>query len=138
MKHLIHNTKKVLAYIDAFSSDQISPGAQVVFTGTESQCKLKVKELGLDYGDFDLAQRVVPPCSPRQIRLWLLGLGVTESMILAQINSIPDAMTRAATLIEYEYALSFERSHQFVDSVGSALGLSSDQIDEGFIYASTI
>jgi hypothetical protein len=139
MKNLYYYENRVTAYEDAFEGESIGLGAGVsVFVGSHGQCKQKVRELALDYGDFDLSLPEVPPCSPRQIRLWLLGLGVTNEMILAQINSIPDLSIRAMTLIEYEYASVFERNHPFVDTIGFAIGLNSEQIDQGFTYASTI
>lgn len=139
MKNLFYYQNKVLNYQDAFEGEVISLGAGTsLFTGTESQCRKKVQELDLDYGDFDLGSAAIPSCTPRQIRLWLLGLGVTDAMILAQINLIPDENAKAVTLIEYEYASAFERTHPFVDTIGASLGLTTDQIDEGFIYASTL
>ena len=139
MKNLYYYQNKVINYEDSVNGESIVTGAGTsVFVGSERECRKKVQELGLDYDGYDLASQEIPKCTPRQIRLWLLGLGVTDAMILAQINSIPDEMTKAATLIEYEYASSFERSHQFIDSVGASLGLTTDQIDEGFVYASTL
>lgn len=139
MKNLYYYGNKVTSYEDAIEGETIGLGAGAsVFTGSERECRRKVIELGLDYGDYDLAPIIIPPCSPRQIRLWLLSLGVTDAMILSQINSIPNTAIRAATLIEYQYALQFERSHPFVDSIGASLGLNADQIDAGFEIASTL
>lgn len=135
MKNLIYYQNKVVAYGDAFEGEQIALGAQSLFTGTEKQCRKKVQELGLDYGDFDLAPLEIPSCTPRQIRLWLLSLGITESMIEAQINQIPDIEARSATLIEFKYATEFKRSHPFVTEIGLSLGLSEEEIDNGFILA---
>ena len=136
MKNLFYYQNKVVDYQDAVEGKQIFLGAQSLFTGTENQCRKKVAELGLDYEGFDLAPIAIPSCTPRQIRLWLLSLGVTDSMVLALINQIPDENVRAATLVEYQYASEFLRNHPFVDSIGLALGLTLDQIDEGFLIAS--
>ena len=80
----------------------------------------------------------IPACSPRQIRLWLLSIGVTEDAIKGQINAIPDATAKAQALIELEFATSWKRTHPMVDGIGSALGLSALQIDQGFIAASKL
>ena len=139
MKNLYYYNSKVIAYEDSIPGEIIVPGAGTsVFIGEDRSCRNKVKELNLDYGDFDLAPIVIPPCTPRQIRLWLLSLGVNDDMIISQINSIPDVAVRSATLIEYKYALQFERSHPFVDAIGASLGLNADQIDVGFEIASTL
>lgn len=136
MKNLYYYGNKVIGYENAIEGETIGLGTGAsVFTGGERECRRKVKELGLDYGDYDLAPTVIPPCSPRQIRLWLLSLGITESMIEAQLNQIADLEDRAAALIEFKYALEFRRDHNFVTEIGVALGLTEDQIDDGFIIA---
>jgi hypothetical protein len=136
MKNLYYYQNKVIGYEDAVEGEIIGVGVGAsVFTGSDKACRRKVAELGLDYEGFDLAPIAIPSCTPRQIRLWLLSLGVTDSMVLALINSLPEAV-RAATLIEYQYASEFLRNHPFVDSIGLALGLTLDQIDEGFLIAS--
>ena len=42
------------------------------------------------------------------------------------------------TLVEWEYAPYIERNHPLIDTLGSALGLTSEQIDQGFITASQL
>jgi len=138
MKNLYYYENKVIGYEDAVEGEVVGLGVGAsVFTGSENACRRKVQELALNYEGFDLAPFAIPSCSPRQIRLWLLSLGVTDAQVIALINSL-DASVRAATLIEYQYASVFERTHPFVDQVGLALGLTIDQIDEGFTAASTI
>lgn len=80
----------------------------------------------------------IPACTPRQIRLWLLSAGVTDDMVRAQIDAIPDATERARALIEYEYATEFRRDHPLVQILGSALGLSATQIDQAFRAAAAL
>jgi len=137
MKNLYYYQNKVINFENAVEGESITVGAgTTLFVGSEKACKRKAKELALDHGDYDLSMPVIPQCSPRQIRLWLLSMGVTEVMVIGMINQIPDAGVKAATLIEYEYASVFERNHPFVDQVGLALGLTLDQIDDGFTIAS--
>ena len=138
MKNLFYYQNKVVDYQDAVEGEQIFLGAQSLFTGTQNQCRKKVAELGLDYEGFDLAPIAIPPCTPRQIRLWLLSMGITESMIEAQINQIEDPNDRAATLVEFKYASEFHRHHNFVTEIGLSLGLSEDEIDSGFKIAGSL
>ena len=137
MKRIIYYHQKVISY-EEHNGESITLGTDAfLFIGTEKECRRKVKELSLDYADYDLSSEQIPSCSPRQIRLWLLSLGVTDAQVIALINSLPEAVS-AATLIEYQYASVFERNHPFVDQVGLALGLTLDQIDDGFKIASEL
>ena len=139
MKHLIYSNGAVIDLMDAVEGEQLSVGVGAsCFTGSLEDCKYKVKELGLSFEGFDLEIEPIPICTPRQIRLWLLSLGVTEEMIIAKINQIPDSAARAATLIEFHHASEFRRDHPFVESIGSSLGLNLQQIDAGFRIAATI
>jgi hypothetical protein len=139
MKNLYYYGNKVIGYEDAVEGEIIGVGVGAsVFTGSDKACRRKVAELGLDYEGFDLAPIAIPPCTPRQIRLWLLSMGITESMIEAQINQIEDPNDRAATLVEFKYASEFQRDHNFVTEIGLSLGLSEDEIDSGFKIAGSL
>jgi len=74
--------------------------------------------------------------SPRQIRLWLINNNIPLASVEAAINSIPDSVLREKTLVEWEYSPYVERNHPMIESLGSALGLSPEQIDTAFIEAS--
>lgn len=63
------------------------------------------------------------PLTPRQLRRALLGIGITAAMVEAQIASDQE------TMIDWEYSTQFERNHPTVVSLGTALGMSSEQID---------
>lgn len=63
----------------------------------------------------------LPPISPRQIRLALLGAGITLDMIETALGSLPEP-EKSAALIEWEYASYFDRSNPLVASVASMLG----------------
>jgi len=135
MKRIIYYQNKVISH-EEHNGESITLGTDAfLFIGTEGACRRKVKELGLDYDEYDLASPVIPPCTPRQIRLWLLSLGITESMVEAQINQIEDLNDRAATMTEFKYASEFQRNHNFVTEIGLSLGLTEDEIDSGFIIA---
>ena len=75
--------------------------------------------------------------SPRQIRLALLGAGVTSQMILDSLNSLDEPL-RSMALIEWEYSSFFARDHQLIPGVASSLGWTSEQLDQLWIQASRI
>jgi hypothetical protein len=87
---------------------------------------------------------IVPPeptpasVSARQIRLWLLGRGVSMAAVDAAINALPDAAEREAVQVEWEYAPYVERSHPMLVPLAAALGLTEEQVDQAFVEASTI
>jgi hypothetical protein len=76
--------------------------------------------------------------SARQIRLWLISNGVTLAQIDELINNIEDETQREYTRVEWEYAPYVERNHPMVAVFAQALGLSDEDIDNGFITAITL
>ena len=76
--------------------------------------------------------------SARQIRLWLVTHGYTNADIENAIAGIPDEMQRNIVQIEWEYAPYVERTHPWLESLGSLLGLDSAAIDQAFREASVL
>lgn len=76
--------------------------------------------------------------SARQIRLWLVRNGIPLSQIETAIASIEDVATREVVKIEWEYAPYIERTHPWLVPLAQSLGLTSEQVDQAFIEASTI
>ena len=54
------------------------------------------------------------------------------------IAAIPDAATRRAAEIEWEYAATVLRPSSWVQTLGAALGMTEAQIDELFIQANQL
>lgn len=82
---------------------------------------------------------VVPEnVSARQIRLWLVSNGISLTQIAALIDGIEDPQQREVAKIEWEFAPYIERTHPLVATFAAALGLTAEQIDAGFIVASTL
>ena len=79
----------------------------------------------------------IPAISPRQVRLWLLSLGVTEDAVKAQIATMPEP-GKSKALIDLEYATEWRRNYPLIDVIGAALNLTSRQMDLGFIAASKL
>jgi len=85
------------------------------------------------------AAPAMPTITARQLRLALLGLGLTGAQVEAAINAMPGTdMQREAARIEWEYATSYQRDHQLVAMLGAALGLTEAQIDAAWMEAATI
>jgi hypothetical protein len=76
--------------------------------------------------------------SARQIRLWLIDNNISLSSVENAINGIVDEKLREKTLVEWEYAPYIERNHPLIEALASSLGLTSEQIDQGFIQASVL
>jgi len=90
-------------------------------------------------------QRGVTPPEPtpatvsaRQIRLWLLGKGVSMSAVDAAIDALPDAAEREAVRVEWEYAPYVERAHPMLVPLAVALGLTEEQVDQAFVEAAVL
>lgn len=66
-----------------------------------------------------------------QVRLWLVDRGVS-------LESVSAAITDERARVYWEYAPYIERSNPLVDSIGSALGFTSEQIDQAFREASLL
>jgi hypothetical protein len=75
--------------------------------------------------------------SPKQLRLALLANNISFTDIETAINTL-DESVRAAALISWEYAISFERSSALVEAVGALLEKDSAWIDALFTQASSL
>ena len=73
-----------------------------------------------------------------QARKALRISGITNANVVAAINAIPDVMQRDLALIDWEFASRITRLSPLVLSLGSALNLSSAQIDSLFVTAATL
>jgi len=70
--------------------------------------------------------------TPRQLRLALVGAGISLDAIAAALSG------NDLALIEWEYSSEFRRDHPMVAAIGAQLGMDGDQIDALFIQAATI
>jgi hypothetical protein len=76
--------------------------------------------------------------SARQIRMWLVLHNISLEAVETAINSIEDPIQKQLINIEWEYAPYVERNHPWINTLGSILGLNSEQIDNAFIEASVL
>lgn len=79
----------------------------------------------------------VPVITARQLRLWLSSRGITADQIVKLIKHLP-ADQSAIAMIEWEYATIFEHTHDFVQALGAAMGLTPDQIKDAFREAAKL
>ena len=78
---------------------------------------------------------VFPKLTRRQLRLGLLNIGITADIVEAQLNAIADPMDRAAAMIEWQDASSYERDHPVLVQVAAALNLPTEQVDALWMWA---
>lgn len=74
----------------------------------------------------------MPPLSPRQIRLGLASIGITEAKVDALL--VDDAMG----MIEWKHATEFKRTHPLVTALSAALSIPAEQIDALWVWASNL
>ena len=87
----------------------------------------------------EIDRQKMPTLSARQLRLALLGLGLTGAQVEAQIAAMPGTPAqREAAMIEWEYATTYQRDHPLVVMLGLALGLTEAQIDNAWQGAATL
>ena len=81
---------------------------------------------------------MLPTLTSRQLRLGLVLHDISLSSVEAAIDAIEDETDREVARIEWEYATTFERSHPLVNQVGTALGLTPEQIDAMWTEAAAL
>jgi len=77
----------------------------------------------------DAQPEPLSPLTARQLRLGLVGGGILPSQVDTAIAAIEDETARAIAEIDWEYASQFVRDHPLIEQVGTALGLTPEQID---------
>lgn len=79
----------------------------------------------------------LPDVTPRQIRLKLLALGLTETDIDNTINTLPSPNKEAA-MIAWKYSTAFQRRNTFVPMIGAMLGYNDAQLDQMWLEAALL
>ncbi|RWI06819.1 MAG: hypothetical protein EOQ89_03560 [Mesorhizobium sp.] len=81
---------------------------------------------------------LLPSLTPRQLCMMLPALGMSEATIESTIAAIPDEVERQRADIEWRKATSFSRNHPLVISLATALEFEPSELDDLWVYASTI
>jgi len=79
----------------------------------------------------------IPSVTPRQMRIALVMYGIPISTIDNMIESLPEP-NRSVARITWEYSIEFQRNNQLIVSMAPMLGLTSQQIDQLFVLASSL
>lgn len=103
----------------------------------------RVVNIDGDYVDIIRTWITLPTIVPetisaRQVRLWLIQNGILLSQVEDAINTINDPLLRESTKVEWEYAPYIERNHPLLEALALNLGLTNEQIDQGFIDGSQL
>ncbi|WP_164867752.1 hypothetical protein [Rhodovarius crocodyli] len=88
-------------------------------------------------GEVEAPPPYVPPLGPltrRQLRLWLLGQGISTADVEAAIAALP-AGEREAAMIEWQDSSEYRRDHPLLVRLAGDLGLSEAQLDAGWAQA---
>lgn len=88
-----------------------------------------------EFGDAPEPGIYLPPLTARQLRLGLIAAGVALSSVDGAIAAIEDPTDREIASVEWEYASQFERDHHLIEMIGSALGMTIEQIDAAWLAA---
>lgn len=79
--------------------------------------------------------RYIPSITRQQLRYWLVYAHISEDAIVGQINAIADPVQKQKALIDWQDAPSYQRNNPLVESIGTALGLNTQQLDSAFLMA---
>lgn len=90
-----------------------------------------------EYITFEPVLNPVPQeVTMRQARLALLDAGLLSSVQVA-INSLPEP-DKTKAQIEWDYSNALQRGNPFVATLGTALGLNEESLDNLFITAAKL
>ena len=125
----IENTKDAL-FIDGVVTNHLLE--------QEAGFNLRWNEENKKWDRLPIIKPVPKSVTATQIRLWLIKNNISMNMVYAAIETIPDPKTKEEISVMWEYAPYIDRNHPLIDSLGQYLGLSPEQIDQGFVIASQL
>ena len=132
--HVINNTINELVESDPFTL--FVPGYAAQFIEVPNEAKAGFKLVDGEWTETEPVSYIPQEVTMRQARLALLENGLLANVQPA-INSLPEP-DKTKAQIEWEYSNALQRSNPFVDVLGAALGLSSQDLDDLFIQASAL
>ena len=121
------------------SAPEFAPPVQCIELSEDSPV-----EAGWRYVDGEFLEPLIPEpesvvpekVTMRQARLALHKAGILSS-VQSAIDDLPDPH-RTEAQIEWDYSSEMYRHRDFVQMLGSQLGLTEEQIDDLFIQAATL
>lgn len=121
----------------SFSPDEIAD-AGYVEAPAQPAYDPATQQLGWDGEDWEVTALPPPPLTPitpRQMLIGLLSIGITEAMVLAELEAIADPQDRAIALIEWQRAGTIDRDHPLVDELAATFELPPEQVDDLWRWA---
>lgn len=89
----------------------------------------------------EIEWNIIPIPGPTEVPLWAFRAILTILNIAPQveslINSLPEPQKTVAN-VQWQYGNYIERNHPLINSLGSELGLTKEQIDNIFLEASKL
>ena len=116
------DTKNELHFLDSAEFEYLLPADCIAITDEEAQVIQAENEANIPV--------IIPTITMRQARMMFLNEGLLDEVNLA--------ITTDEQKIWWDYSTTVERNHPLVDSVLTALGKTSAEIDTMFIGASQL
>ena len=113
--------------------DRLSDNAII---GPENKEDWAEYQAWLAEGNLPLMPETEPVFVPQEIAIWQLRLTLANRNLFAQAEAVIQSMNNAALTTLWEYGNTVKRNSSALDTLMSALDLSSDDVDEIFIEAS--
>lgn len=79
-----------------------------------------------------------PALTPRQLRLMMLQIGVSEQDVADHIAGIEDPEERAAAQIEWAWASVYRRDHPLVALLADAMEFNASELNDLWNYAAEL
>ena len=121
MRLIIQGNKIAGTCNDDYMGDELTIDVPIDYDSTKSYV----------YVDGVLSIAVPQTVSPRQARLALLQATLLDEVELLLAND-------KAMQIWWEYSLDIQRNHEYITTMGTALGLTELQLDDLFILGATL
>ena len=82
--------------------------------------------------------KILKDVSKRQLKQAMRVSGITTIMVVQIILAIEDELQKDLAMIAWDDSLSYTRDDLVVNSIGTAIGMTSEQIDNLWILAGTL
>ena len=92
----------------------------------------------IDDGNTPLPYVPPPPAIPQQVPMWAVRTVLQNDGLFDQAQALIEASTDNALKNVWEYGNFADRNSNAINSLGAALGLTSEQIDQMFIDANNL
>lgn len=129
--------------LDVFLSDEPTVPSKMVVRANAREDYIRDLFMVAVAGQFGPIAPYEPPpvryrdLTARQLRLGLLGAGITPAMVDQIITQLPSPQKEAAQ-IEWEYANVYHRDHPLVSQIAPAFNLTTEQVNQLWLAAAEL